>query len=150
MLKHTFALTLLSLLLQSCSNEGSVNSQQTNLVHKQNFQQLFDDAIYCAALIALEEQIEHGKISTNGKPFKWIGLTLGQANNYKVDGKLTASTEEQYRSQALALFLQHKQTKTTLDQQAHDDCVEQAQIYDPETQMETLLKKAKKMSLQKS
>lgn len=143
--QYFVACLLLSVFLSACNNEKSSTIEHTTPQREENYQHLFDQAIHCAALIAINEQINNNLLSSDSEAFKWVGFTLGQANNYKIDGNLSVNTQEQYSNKTLELFLQYKQQKTGFDRNAHDHCIEQAKIYDPETQMTTILKKAEKM-----
>lgn len=106
----------------------------------------FEQTTECAALMAVISQQQQGQLSAKQAVFEKIGYTLGKAENHRQDGNIKSNTEKTYQQKVLALYqnLPTLNTKQRQEKQQHyQQCLKDAELYDPKTQIPALIEKAK-------
>lgn len=118
------------------------HSANANTAHREGFAKTTD----CAALMAVASQKPEGELSAQQAVFEKIGFTLGKAENYRQDGKLQGNTETTYQNKVLTLFQNWPQLspkQLAQKQKDYQQCIKDAELYDPKTQIPALIEKAR-------
>lgn len=105
----------------------------------------FEKTTDCAALMAVISQRQQGELSARQVVFEKIGYTLGKAENHRQDGQLKANTQNTYQQKVLALYQRLTNVKNAERQiqQQYQQCLKDAELYDPKTQIPALIEKAR-------
>lgn len=106
----------------------------------------FDQAIYCAALMGVYQQLVQQSVSPKIKSA--IGFTLGHANNINHDHNLGKNTEQAFQRQTLKLYTQLDNNALNAQKADFESCVNEAKLYDLKTQIPALIEKAKAQAKQ--
>lgn len=104
----------------------------------------FNQAIYCAALMGVYQQILQQSVTEQVKSA--VGFTLGHASNINNDHKLGKNTQQAFAQKTLTLYT--NLTADSVDSKAteYERCASEAKLYDPKTQIPALIEKAKTQS----
>lgn len=112
-----------------------------------SYQQLFLEAVDCAALMAATESITKGELSPGSNVFNLIGYTLGMAQDYALQANMDISQAKKlYDKKTIAYYFQlEKAAPADLEKKRiiAERCIATARHYDPATMIDAALEDAK-------